>query len=101
MAGSWLFAPFGIAPDTLRLALEYWFPRMLGAPLGIALWSLLGFFNGIGRPAITLWVTVGVAVANALLNQLFMFDFGMGVAGSGWATDVAQLIGVARRPLCS
>jgi multidrug resistance protein, MATE family len=95
LTGSWLFAPFGIAEDTLRLALEYWFPRMLGAPFGIALWSLLGFFNGIGRPAITLWVTVGVAVANALLNQLFMFEFGMGVAGSGWATDVAQMIGVA------
>ena len=95
LTGSWLFAPFGIAEDTLRLALEYWFPRMLGAPFGIALWSLLGFFNGIGRPAITLWVTVGVAVSNALLNQLFMFEFGMGVAGSGWATDVAQMIGVA------
>jgi MATE family multidrug resistance protein len=95
MTGSWLFAPFGIAEDTLKLALEYWFPRMLGAPFGIALWSLLGFFNGIGRPAITLWVTVGVAAANALLNQLFMFDFGMGVAGSGWATNVAQMIGVA------
>ncbi len=29
-----------------------------------------------------------------------MFDLGMGVAGSGWATDAAQLIGVARRPRC-
>jgi multidrug resistance protein, MATE family len=94
ITGSWIFAPFGIPHDTLTLALEYWFPRMLGGPLGIALWSLLGFFNGIGRPAITLWVTLSVAVANALLNQLFMFNFGMGIAGSGWATDVAQLIGV-------
>ena len=90
-----MFAPFGIPHETLRLALEYWFPRMLGGPLGIALWSLLGFFNGIGRPMVTLWVTLGVALANALLNQLFMFDFGLGVAGSGWATDAAQLIGVA------
>jgi multidrug resistance protein, MATE family len=95
IAGSWIFAPFHIPAETLRLALEYWYPRMLGGPLGIALWSLLGFFNGIGRPMITLWVTVSVAVANALLNQLFMFDFGLGIAGSGWATDVAQLLGVA------
>src|ERR1700731_1473351 len=68
LMGSWIFAPFGIPEETLRLALEYWFPRMLGGPLGIALWALLGFFNGVGRPAITLWVTVSVAVANALLN---------------------------------
>ena len=95
LTGAWIFAPFDIPPDTLRLALEYWFPRMLGGPLGIALWSLLGFFNGVGRPTITLWVTVSVAVANALLNQLFMFDLGMGIAGSGWATDVAQFIGLA------
>ena len=95
LSGSWIFAPFGIPPDTLNLALEYWFPRMLGGSLGIALWSLLGFFNGIGRPTITLWVTVSVAGANALLNQLFMFDLGLGIAGSAWATDVAQLIGVA------
>src|SRR6202140_2592237 len=93
--GARIFAPFDIPPDTLRLALDYWFPRMLGGPLGIALWSLLGFFNGVGRPAITLWVTLSVAVSNALLNQLFMFDFGLGIAGSGWATDVAQLIGLA------
>jgi MATE family multidrug resistance protein len=44
---------------------------------------------------ITLWISVSVAAANALLNQLFMFDFGWGIAGSGWATDVAQLVGVA------
>jgi MATE family multidrug resistance protein len=95
LTGMWIFAPFDIPQDTLRLALQYWQPRMLGGPLGIALWALLGFFNGIGRPMITLWVTVSVAVTNALLNQLFMFDFGMGIAGSGWATDAAQLIGVA------
>ena len=95
LTGARIFAPFDIPQETLRLALDYWFPRMLGGPLGIALWSLLGFFNGVGRPTITLWVTVSVAVSNALLNQLFMFDFGLGIAGSGWATDVAQLIGVA------
>lgn len=94
LTGASIFAPFDIPHDTLQLALEYWYPRMLGGPLGIALWSLLGFFNGIGRPMITLWVTVSVALANALLNQLFMFNLGMGIAGSGWATNVAQLIGV-------
>ena len=95
LAGAWIFSPFGIAADTLRLALEYWFPRMLGAPLGIALWSMLGFFNGVGRPMVTLKITVVVAVANAILNQLFVFDLSLGVAGSAWATGVAQLLGVA------
>src|SRR5450432_4447630 len=94
-AGAWIFAPFGVPHEIMDLALEYWSPRMQGGPLGIALWSLLGFFNGVGRPMITLWVSVGVAVANALLNQVFMFDLGFGIAGSGWATNTAQLIGIA------
>jgi len=81
--GAVIFGPFGLPREIMSLALMYWHPRMLGAPLGVALWAVLGFFNGIGRPTITL-----------LLNQLFMFDLGMGVAGSAWATNAAQLIGL-------
>ena len=95
LTGFWIFSPFGIPSETLDLALAYWFPRILAAPLGIALWSLLGFFNGIGRPAITLRITLIVAVLNAVLNQVFIFDLGLGVAGSAWATAAAQLAGVA------
>ena len=95
LTGFWIFSPFGIPNDTLQLALAYWFPRILAAPLGIALWSLLGFFNGIGRPAVTLRITLIVAIVNAVFNQLFIFDLGLGVAGSAWATAAAQLVGVA------
>jgi MATE family multidrug resistance protein len=94
VSGHRIFDPFGIAPETLTLALSYWFPRMLGAPLGIALWATLGFFNGVGRPLVTLSVTAGVAVANALMNRLFVIDWHLGVAGSGWATNIAQLLGL-------
>ncbi len=92
--GSWLFAPFEIPSETLPLALDYWMPRMLCAPIGVALWTLLGFFNGIGRPRITLAVTVSVAAANAVLNELFMFHWSLGIAGSAWATGAAQLLGI-------
>lgn len=93
--GRQLFGPFGIEPRILDLSVAYWFPRMLGGPLGVAMWSLLGFFNGIGRPGTTLKIVVLVAICNALLNQWFMFDLRLGVAGSAWATDTAQLLGVA------
>ena len=94
IGGGRIFAPFGIPPASLALALDYWFPRMLGAPLGIVLWSLLGFFNGVGRPMVTLRVSLSVAAINAILNQVFVFDLGLGLAGSAWATGVAQLLGV-------
>jgi MATE family multidrug resistance protein len=95
LGGARLFGPFGIAPQTLSLSLAYWFPRMLSGPLGVALWSLLGFFNGIGKPNTTLRIVVAVALVNALLNQWFIFGLDLGVAGSAWATGVAQLAGVA------
>jgi MATE family multidrug resistance protein len=93
-SGHWIFSPVGMDELTLRLALDYWWPRMLGGPLAVALWTGMGFFNGIGRPGTTLRVAISVAVLNGVLNQLFMFNLGMGVAGSAWATGVAQLFGV-------
>ncbi len=93
--GALIFGPFGLPGDIMTLAMAYWHPRMLGAPLGVALWAVLGFFNGIGRPTVTLRIAVGVAAVNALFNQLFMFNLGMGIAGSAWATNAAQLMGVA------
>ncbi|MDP9064543.1 MAG: MATE family efflux transporter [Pseudomonadota bacterium] len=92
--GHILFSPFGIGAQTEQLATLYWGPRMLGAPFGIALWSILGFFNGIGRPMVTLRVTACVAIANAVLNQYFIFHLKLGIAGSAWATGAAQLGGV-------
>ncbi len=93
--GREIFSPFGIPSHTMDLAMAYWWPRMLGGPLGVALWSVLGFFNGVGRPMVTLTIVISVAVSNALLNQWFMFDLGMGVAGSAWATDAAQFLGLS------
>lgn len=93
-SGRPLVSPFGLEPAIEALALQFWFPRLLGGIAGVALWSLSSFFNGIGRTRITLAVMLSVAAANALLNQLFIFHLHLGVAGSAWATGAAQLFGV-------
>lgn len=90
--GPWMLAPFDLDPEIERLALEFWMPRVGGAPLGVALWAALGFFNGIGRPKITLAMTVLVALLNAAFNQLFIFEWGWGIAGSAWGTNAAQAV---------
>ena len=92
-AGRAMLQPFALEPAVEHQALEFWVPRMIGAPIGVALWAVLGFFNGIARPRITLAITLLVAVLNALLNQLFIFELQMGIAGSAWATNAAQLSG--------
>jgi MATE family, multidrug efflux pump len=94
-AGRLLFAPFGFDREVERLADAFWFPRVGGAAAGAAVWAMMGFFNGTGRPRLTLLITAVTTAANALLNQLFIFRLGWGIAGSAWATNAAQLLGLA------
>lgn len=92
-AGHWILAPFGFDSRVGDLAAEFWRPRVSGATFGAAAWAMLGFFNGVSRPRVTVVVTLITAVANALFNDLFIFHMGLGVAGSGWATTWAQATG--------
>src|SRR5579872_1531184 len=89
-----IVAPFGLNATIEQLAGAFWFPRVAGAAFGVAAWGMLGFFNGIGRPRVTLLITLITAAANVLFNYLFIFRWGWGVAGSGWATTAAQLVGL-------
>jgi MATE family multidrug resistance protein len=93
-AGPALLHPFGLDPHVEALALEYWKPRMAGAFIGSMGWAAMGFFNGISAVRFTMAVVVVTTVSNAILNQLFIFNLGMGMKGSAWATNVAQVIGV-------
>jgi MATE family multidrug resistance protein len=92
-AGRWLLHPFGLAPHVEALALEYWTPRMGGAFVGAMCWAALGFFNGIAAVRLTLLIVITTTVVNAIANQIFMFELGMGMKGSAWGTNVAQLVG--------
>jgi MATE family multidrug resistance protein len=94
LSGRAILAPFALAPSIEALASEYWWPRLLGAPLVVGLWSVSGFFNGIGRTRITLGLMLTVAVLNAPLNELLMFRLGWGIAGAAWATNIALACGI-------
>ena len=94
-AGREILAPFGFNPLVADLAQEFWFPRIAGASFGVAAWAMIGFFNGIGRPRVSFLVAIATAVANAIFNDLFIFRLGWGVAGSAWASNVAQAVGFA------
>lgn len=92
--GPVMLRPFDLAPHIAELAGEFWFPRLLFAPVGVALWALFGFFNGIGRPKVTVAISTCVTLANVALNPLFMFKLGFGMAGSAWATNVSLALGL-------
>jgi MATE family multidrug resistance protein len=86
---------FGLLPDVEVLAIQFWIPRMIGGPLAAALWAAVAYFNGIGRTRIPLVIGLVVLGSNVILNEIFIFRFGWGMAGAAWATTVAEVIGVA------
>lgn len=93
--GPALIRVFGFDPDVEALAIQFWVPRMLGGPLAAALWAGVAYFNGIGHTRIPLMIGLVVLGSNAILNEIFIFRFGWGMAGAAWATTTAELVGVA------
>lgn len=93
-SGRIVLAPFGLSEGIEGLATEYWLPRMVGGPLAVIYWVMTGFFNGIGRTRVTLAIAVLTALTNALLNELFMFHLGMGIAGAAWATTTSVALAI-------
>src|SRR6185295_11219584 len=92
--GPTLMGVLKIEAQVAQLAADYWFPRLLGGAFAVGIWATTGFFNGIGRTGVTLALMTFVAVLNAVLNQLFIFELGWGIAGSGWATTAALGVGL-------
>ncbi len=93
LAGRWILAPFGFTPGIEQLAEQFWLPRIGGASFAVAAWAMIGFFNGIGRTRVSFMVAAAAALTNGLFNELFIFHFGWGVAGSAWASNAAQAVG--------
>jgi multidrug resistance protein, MATE family len=94
-AGPYIIRPFGLEPHVEQLALEFWMPRLGGAFVGSMAWAALGFFNGISAVRYTMAIIVTATAVNAIANQVFIFELGLGMKGSAWATNFAQLVGVA------
>ncbi len=92
--GPAMIRAFGLGTEVEELAIQFWIPRMIGGPLAAALWAVVAFYNGIGRTRIPLAIGLVVMASNVVLNEIFIFRFGWGMAGAAWATTCAELLGV-------
>jgi MATE family multidrug resistance protein len=93
-SGSSLFSLFQLSPTVEQLAIDYWMPRLLGGTIAVANFALTAFFNGIGQPIVTLAVAIAITVINIALNEWFMFQLGLGMAGAAWATTLSLWVGM-------
>jgi putative MATE family efflux protein len=72
------------------LAVLYLRIGSLGLPFALIALAGQGYLRGVSDLRTPLVIVVVANAANVLLNLLFIYGFGWGLAGSAWATVVAQ-----------
>lgn len=66
-------------------------PAMPGA---LGTMAAIGLFRGFSNTRITLYITIIQVAINAVLCWLFVMRFDFGIAGSAWATTIAETLGL-------
>jgi len=83
---------FGASQNTLPYAQIYLFIWIIGVPFMLLSNATSMTLLAQGDSSRVLIVNVGTSVLNVLLNALFIFVFGWGVAGAAIATVIAQAL---------
>ena len=83
----WLLGGRG---DDLAQGVAYTRAVVLGAPGMLLVYAANGLYRGMQKVTFTLVAAVSGAVLNTILDVIFVIVLGWGVAGSGFATLIAQ-----------
>lgn len=85
-----LASALGGTGETLQQASIYTQLVALGVPGMLLVYAANGIFRGLQKVNITLVAAVSGAVLNTVLDVVFVIVMGLGIAGSGIATCIAQ-----------
>ena len=95
-AGYWLCRPilfaFGASTDSYGYAREYLNIYLLGTVFSMTATGLNGYISAQGFPKVGMCSILLGAVTNIILDPIFIFTFGMGVAGAALATVISQAV---------
>ena len=81
---------FGATPETIAYAREYMVIVIPGMFLTTLTFNLTGLIRATGYPTKSMWILAGGAILNIGLDALFIYGFGMGIAGAAWATTISM-----------
>lgn len=86
----WLVSLFGATDAVAIEARTYLIISMWGLPAMLIVYAASGLLRGVQDTVTPLWIAGLGFGANALLNWLFIYGLGWGIAGSAFGTVVAQ-----------
>lgn len=91
-----IFSWYNAQGEVLEKAVSYYHIRSFGHPFALATFAMTGAFRGIQNMSWSMWISLGGASVNLLLNPLLIFGMGpipaMGIEGSAWASLCAQMV---------
>lgn len=85
-----IFFGFEAGPQVEMLAAEYFSIRIWGAPAMLVNFAILGWFIGLQRADIALYLQLYLNLANVALDVLFVVGVGMDVDGVALGTVIAE-----------
>ncbi|MGO1797104.1 MAG: MATE family efflux transporter, partial [Microbacterium gubbeenense] len=86
----WAVSLFGASEAVSEQAESYLSLSMWGLPAMLIVFAATGLLRGMQNTMTPLWIAGFGFAANALLNWLFIYGLGWGIAGSAAGTVVAQ-----------
>ena len=86
---------FGASPENLVYSLPYLRIYLLGTVFSMTATGLNPYINAQGFPGMGMMTVLIGAVANLVLDPLFIFVMGMGVEGAAAATVISQFLSAA------
>lgn len=84
----------GATPDILLLAIDYLRYIVSFAPFQLFSFLLGGMVRNDGRPRLAMTAMILGAIANILLDYVFMYPLNMGIGGAALATALGPLLSV-------
>lgn len=97
MSGWYIFSDeilslFGASALTLSYAREYMDIVMPGMFMTTVTFNLCNLIRATGYAQKSMWILVGGALLNIVLDLLFIFVMGWGIAGAAWATTISMTV---------
>ena len=83
---------FGASDQTISYAREYMIIILLGNVITHLYFGMNAVLRSASKPRAAMFIIIFTVVLNTLLDPLFIYTFGLGIAGAAYATILAQLL---------
>jgi len=95
VGGPGALAAFGATSEVTDSAKTYLSISAIGIPAVLATMAGTGYLRGLQDTRTPLYVALGTALLNLVVELVLVFGLDLGIAGSAWSTVLAEYVGAA------